>query len=318
MRQRWRMRRRSRRHRLCSSAVSDTNGQQPHEDIRVCHMGSGTHQSHEDQLETTTKWDSGQHRNPERDPLPARPPKPEQADNEQGPTNTRQRDASILFFLRPRPALSLSLLQVRIPREEHRQRAQRTSTDREEAQPLDAGREPIHLLEDDRVRLERHVEDAVAQREVDARGGDDELEEEHPHRPGEHAHGELVQVRRLELVGGDDVGLGVEPADALRPLDEEDRAVRLGQEEQEDHGQPRVDEADPEGPSPADRRGAEAGYDGGEERAEDGGLVAALTIVSGGRVGSGIMIWSPKEWNLLRSRTPWLVLACDTRRRHLP
>lgn len=127
-----------------------------------------------------------------------------------------------------------------------------------------------------------------------------------------------MQVRRLELVGGDDVGLGVEPADALRPLDEEDRAVRLGQEEQEDHGQPRVDEADPEGPPPADGRGAEAGYDGGEERAEDGGLVVVLAIVNEGRVGGGNVIVSPKELNLLRSRTPWLVLACDTRHRHRP
>lgn len=135
-------------------------------------------------------------------------------------------------------------------------------------------------MEDDGVGLEGHIEYTVAQREVDARGGHDELEEEHPDRPGEHAHGELVQVRGLELVRRHDVGFRVELADLLGPPDEEDRAVRLGQEEQRDHGQARVDEADPERPPPANCWGAEAGYDGGEERAEDGGLVMGFQLLS--------------------------------------
>lgn len=187
-----------------------------------------THQSHEDQLEPTAKWDPGQHGHPERDILPTRPAEPEQADDEHGPSDARQRDPAVLLLLGPRSPLSLRPLQEGVPREEDRQRAQRAGPDGKEAQALDAGREAVHLLKDNGVGLEGHVKDSVAQREVDARGGDDELEEEHPDRPGEHAHGELVQVRRLELVRRHDVGLGVELADLLGPPDEEDRAVRLG------------------------------------------------------------------------------------------
>lgn len=39
-----------------------------------------------------------------------------------------------------------------------------------------------------------------------------------------------MQVRGLELVWRDDVGLGVQLADAPGPPDEEDRAVSLGEE----------------------------------------------------------------------------------------
>ena len=174
-------------------------------------MGSGdkTHQSHKYELEAHAKWDTSQHRHPKRDLLPARPAKPEQADDKQRAADTSQRDPPVLLLPGPRPPFLLRLLKVRIPPKEHRQCTDRPGPNGEEAKPLDAGGKPVHLLEDDRVRLEGHVEDSVAQREVDARGGDDQLEEEHPHRPGEDAHGELAQVRRLELVRRDDVGLGV-------------------------------------------------------------------------------------------------------------
>lgn len=242
-----------------------------HQSIR---SGDRTHKSHKYELETHAKRYTGQHRHPERDPFPTRPPEPEQADDKQRTADTSQRDPPVLLLLGPRPPFLLRLLKIRVPPKEHRQRTDRTGSDREEAEPLNAGREPIHLLEDDRIRLEGHVEDAVAQREVDARGGDDELEEEHPDRPGEDTHGELVEVRRLELVRRNDVGLGVQLADAPGPPDEEDGAVGLGQEDERNHGETRVDEADPEGPPPPDGGRAEAGDDGGEERAEDGGLVA--------------------------------------------
>lgn len=143
----------------------------------------GAYESHKYELEAHAKRYTGQHRHPERDLFPACPTKPEQANHKQRATDTSQWDPPVLLLLCPRPAFLLRLLQIRVPPKEHRQRTDRTGPDGEEAQPLDAGREPVYLLEDDRVRLEGHVEDAVAQREVDARGGDDELEEEHPDGP---------------------------------------------------------------------------------------------------------------------------------------
>jgi hypothetical protein len=236
-------------------------------------------------LETHAKRYTSQHGHPKRDVRPARPPQPEQADDKQRPADTSERDPPVLFLLCPRPPFPLRLLKKRVPPKEHRQRADGAGPDGQEAEPLDAGAQPVHLLKDDRVRLEGHVEDAVAQREVDARRRDDELEEEHADGAGEHAHSQLVQVRRLELVRRDHVGLWVLLADPAGPPDEEDRAVGLGEEDQRDHGQACVDEPDPKGPPPANSGGAEAGYDGGEERAEDCGLVAVVVVVSEGREG---------------------------------
>ena len=82
------------------------------------------------------------------------------------------------------------------------------------------------------------------------------------------------------------------------PPDEEDGAVGLWEEDQRDHGEARVDEADPEGPPPADGRGAEAGYDGGEERAENCGLIVVVAVVSEGREGSDAVVGSLKKLEL--------------------
>lgn len=231
-----------------------------------------THQSHEDKLKAHAKGYTCQHGHPEWDSFPARPAEPEQADDKQRAAEARQWDSSILFLLCPRPSLVLCFLEVCIPTEEHRKRAQRTSANCEEAKPLNTRREPVQVLINDRIGLEGHVECAVTEREVQTCGGDDQLEEEHADRSGQDTYGELPQVCTLELVRCDDVGLGVLLADSLGPPEEEYGAVGLGKENQGDHRHARVNETDPEAPAPAYFGRREAGNDRGKERAEDGCL----------------------------------------------
>lgn len=170
---------------------------------------------------------------------------------------------------------------IRIPPVEHSQRSQRAGPYRQEAEPLDARRQPVQVLVDDGKHPKGHIEDGVAQREVDAGRRYEQLGEEHADGAREDARDEVSEPELLRLVGGDERRVGVGPAELLGPADEDDRSRCFGEEEEEEEkGQAGVDEADPEAPAPADGRGAETGDDWSKDRTKKGGLEVCVSMLA--------------------------------------
>ena len=117
--------------------------------------------------------------------------------------------------------------------------------------------------------MEGHVKNGVDEGEVGAGGGDDGLVDEHAERAGEDDAEELGEVGGFELARGDDAGVcfGGLFAEGAGAALEEDGGVGLWHDCYQEEGCAGVDEADPEGPAPADCGGGEAGDDGGAEGA---------------------------------------------------
>lgn len=239
-----------------------------------------THQRHEDKHKPHPERHARKHRRIEPHlPSPRTPPQPKQAHHKQRPAHKRQRQPTILFTPRPAFSRTHTLPQICIPRKEHRQRTQCAQPDRQETQPLHAQGQPVEIDVDDGKRLEGHVEDGVAQREVGARRGDDGLEEEHAQGPREHAGRKLVEVEFLALVLGDDVEVRVLLAQSTCAADEKDGGVGFGEEGDGEQRGGGPEERDPEGPAPADGGAGEASDDRGEEGAEDGRLDGTHQLV---------------------------------------
>lgn len=237
-------------------------------------VGEVVEQGHEDEHEAHAEGDAGEHGGDEGDGVLGAEAEPEEGDDVQWAADAGEGHAAVFLALDPAVAAVLGAREDAVPVPEDGHAEHGAAADGQVAQAGDAGGEAVEALEDDGEGLEGHVEDGIDEGEVGAGGGDNGLGEEHAQGPGEDDGEKAVQVRLLEVAGGDDAQRWVLLAEPACPLGEQDRAKRLGDEDDEDERGAGVHEGDPERPAPANGRGREAGHDGREERAPDGGLQA--------------------------------------------
>lgn len=109
------------------------------------------------------------------------------------------------------------------------------------------------MEEDDREGLEGYVEEGVDEGDVGACGGDDGFEKEHSEGASQDLGYELGEVDGfVEVSWGDDVGGVALLAEETGSLGQENGVVGFWEEEEHDERGGGADEADPEGPAPAD------------------------------------------------------------------
>ena len=240
--------------------------------VDVIRIGEVIEEGYEDEHEAKPEGDTGEHGDRKGDAALGGPSKPEEGNDERGAAEEREGQAAELLALSPRAAPGGGTGQNHVPAPEERKGEKGTPSNREITQAGEARGEGVELLEDDRVCLEEHVEDCVAEGEVGTCGGDDELGEEHAEGPGEDNGEELVEVRCLEIAGGDNTQRRILLAHLLGSAVEQDGAVCLGDKEDQTKGGGGRDDGDPEGPTPAEGVRAVARHDGGEKGAKKCGL----------------------------------------------
>lgn len=240
--------------------------------IDVIRISEVIEEGYEDEHEAKPEGDTGEHGGHKGDAALGGPSKPEEGDDEGGAAEEGEGQAAELLALGPRAAPSSSTGQNHVPAPEEREGEKGAPSDREITQAGEARGEGVELLEDNRVGLEEHVEDGVAEGEVGTCGRDDELGEEHAEGPGEDNGEELVEVRCLEIAGRDNTQRWILLAHLLGSAVEQDGAVCLGDKENHPKGGGGRDDGDPEGPTPAKGVRAVARHDGGKKGAKKRGL----------------------------------------------